>query len=113
MVKLYTGRRRESPELQAAREWHQLGIEGEAVLGTRGWSLFRSFGRMMSGPCSGQYVSALPTEDVRALLKALRRGERVPVHLMHRYRSGHYEASSLSLDEGRLMMHYVDRSDPA
>lgn len=108
-----TRRRRESPELHAAREWHRLGEEGEAVLGTGGWSLFRSFGRIMSGAYSGRYVSALPREEVLALLEALRRGERIPIHLMHRHRTGHYEASCLSLDEGRLMMHYADRSEPA
>jgi hypothetical protein len=113
IAKLVTRCGRGSPELEAAREWHRLGEEGEAVLGTGGWSLFRSFGRIMSGAYSGRYVSALPREEVLALLEALRRGERIPIHLMHRHRTGHYEASCLSLDEGRLMMHYVDRSEPA
>jgi DNA polymerase III epsilon subunit-like protein len=99
--------------LQAAREWHTLGEEGERLLGPRGWALFRSYGRMMSGPHSGSYVSALPVDDIRRLLTALAAGERIPVHLMHRHRGGNYESSRLSLTAGHLVMHYPDRSEPA
>jgi hypothetical protein len=99
--------------MDAAHEWHGLAQEGEALLGRTGWSLMRGYGRMMSGPHSGQYVSALPVAEVRVLLQALQRGERVPVHLMHRHHSGRYEASWLSLANGRLAMHYPDRTDPA
>lgn len=102
-----------SPELAAAIEWHQLAQEAEALLGERGWVLLRSFGRMMSGPYSGRYVSALAPDEVRALLAALQRGARIPVHLMHRHQSGNYEASTLSLADGCLMMHYPDRSEAA
>lgn len=47
--------------LEAAREWHRLGVEAEELLGANGWSLLRSYGRLMSGPYSGSYVSALPS----------------------------------------------------
>jgi hypothetical protein len=99
--------------MDAAREWHRLTEEGEALLGPTGWTLLRGYGRLMSGTFSGQYVSALPVAAARALLQALQRGERIPVHLMHRHRSGCYESSWLSLADGRLLMHYADRTEPA
>lgn len=104
---------RHSPEYMAAVEWHQLAQEAEALLGERGWTLLRSFGRMMSGPYSGRYVSALAPDEVRRLLAALRRGAQIPVHLMHRHRSGTYESSWLALADGRLVMHYADRTEAA
>lgn len=105
----------QSPDaaLQAAQEWHRLRLEAEELLGTRGWSLLRSYGKLMSGSHSGSYASGLPFSEARKLLDALQRGERIPVHLMHRHRSGNYVSSELSLTDGRLMMHYPDRSEPA
>lgn len=100
-------------EMHAAREWHSLAQEGEALLGTTGWALLKGYGRLMSGTYSGQYVSGLPVSEVRALLQALQRGEPVPVHLMHRHRSGCYESSWLLLAGGRLLMRYPDRTEPA
>jgi hypothetical protein len=94
-------------------EWHQLSQEGQALLGETGWTLLRAYGRVMSGKFTGQYVSGLPVDEVRSLLRALQRGQRVPVHLMHRHRSGNYESSSLSLSDGRLLMHYGSRTEPA
>lgn len=102
-----------NPTVEATREWHRLEVEAEELLGPTGWGLLRSYGRLMSGPYSGRYVSALPFSDVRQLLLALRRGERIPVHLMHRHRSGNYESSVLSLSEEGLVMHYADRSELA
>lgn len=99
--------------IDVALERHRLAQEGEAVLGRAGWGLLRRYGRMMSGTFSGQYVSGLPGAEVRALLRALQRGERIPVHLMHKHRSGCYESSSLSLVDGCLLMHYSDRTEPA
>lgn len=96
-----------------ARERASLAQEGEALLGRVGWSCLKRYGRLMSGPYAGQYVSALPAADVRCLLGALQRGERIPAHLMHRHRSGCYEASFLSLSQGCLLMHYSDRTEPA
>ena len=102
-----------NPAMDAAREWHQLGLDGESLLGVTGWRLFRGYGRLMSGPYSGSYVSALPIDEARRLLVAMQRGERIPVHLMHQHRSGTYESSVLSLFAGRLVMHYADHSELA
>jgi hypothetical protein len=99
--------------MAVARDWERLTQEGEALLGPIGWTLLRRYGRLMSGTYSGHYVGALPDANVRALLEMLRRGGRIPVHLMHRHRSGCYESSWLSLAEGRLWMHYPDRTEPA
>jgi hypothetical protein len=99
--------------MDAAREWNGLMQEGEALLGRDGWTLLRRYGRVMSGANSGHYVSALSTAEVRDLLSALQRGARVPVHLMHRHRSAYYAPSELSLSDGRLLMHYPDRAEPA
>lgn len=43
VVRSHFFRRSEPPELRAAHEWHQLAKEGEAMLGERGWGLFRSW----------------------------------------------------------------------
>lgn len=99
--------------MAVARDLERLTQEGEALLGLTGWALLRRYGRLMSGTYSGQYVSALPGAEVRTLLQALRRGDRIPVHLMQRHRSGCYESSWLSLARGRLLMHYPDRTEPA
>lgn len=102
-----------NPALEAAREWHQLRLDGERLLGVTGWRLFRGYGRLMSGPHSGSYVSSLPCDEVRRLLVAMQRGERIPVHLMHRHRSGTYDSSALSLVNGRLVMHFAERTESA
>jgi hypothetical protein len=99
--------------MDVARKWGSMAQESEALLGPTGWALLRSYGRVMSGTYSGQYVSALPSAEVQNLLHALKRGERIPVHLMHRHRSGCYESSSLSLVEGRLLMHYLEGTQSA
>lgn len=96
-----------------AREWDDIGQEGVALLGATPWALLRSYGRVMSGTYSGQYVSSLPGAEVRTILQALERGDRVAVHLMHRHRKGCYDASALSFAEGRLLMHFPGRTEPA
>jgi hypothetical protein len=96
-----------------ARERHRLTQDAEALLGPAGWALLRTYGRLMSGRFSGRYISGLPDAEVRALLNALERGEKIPVHLMHRHRSGCYESSRLSLTEGHLVMHFPDRTECA
>jgi hypothetical protein len=96
-----------------AREQVRLTQEGEALLGSVGWALLRTYGRVMSGTHSGRYVSALPCAEVRVLLQALQHGVGIPVHLMHRHRSGCHESSWLSLVEGRLLMHFPERTEPA
>lgn len=101
------------PAMTVARDFERLSQEGETLLGSTGGALFRRYGRLMSGAYSGQDVSALPGAGVRALLEALQRGDRIPVHLMHRHRSGCYDSSWLTLAEGRLLMHYPNRTEPA
>ena len=83
------------------------------LLRRRGWGLLFSYGRLMHGPDSGMYVSALPTEVVVALLDALARGDELYVHLMHRHVSGNYESSMLRLVDGRLVMRFPDREELA
>lgn len=87
----------------------------EAVLGSQQWSLLRTYGKCMSGPpFGGLYVSGLPAREVEHLLKALAAGGTVPIHLMHRHRSGDYESSCLRLGSGgALVMVYPDRERPA
>jgi len=99
--------------MQAAREWHELSLKGDALLGARGWTLLRTHGRLTTGPHSGHYVSALSADEVHALLQALGRGERIPVHLMHRHRSGDSELSCLCLVDGKLVMNFADRTESA
>ena len=99
--------------MEAALEIDRLRQEGEEVLGVAGWRLFRSYGRVMSGPYSGNYVSGLPFEEARRFIIALKQGQRVPVHLMHRHRSGNFGVSELSVEDGSLVMHYATRSEPA
>lgn len=86
---------------------------GTLALGDRQWMLVWRFGRFMSGPFSGLYVSGVPTAEGRRVLQALLRGEVQPVHLMHRHRSGNYEASSLVLRDSRLVMLFDDREELA
>jgi len=76
-------------------------------------SLLRSYGRLMSGPHSGRYVSGIPFELARQLVVAIAEGKEVHVHLMHRHRSGNYEASRTRLVGGRLEMVFKDRVEPA
>lgn len=91
------------------RELQQLWQHGERVLGERGWFLFKCYGKMMSGPHSGRYVSALPPSDVHALLDALAAQQRIPVHLMHRHRPGDHPGSYTRLGtDGRLIMGFDD-----
>lgn len=84
-----------------------------SVLGERGWFLLRSYGRLMNGPSSGRYVSALSTEAARSLVDALARGDEIDVHLMHRHVSGNYESSTLRFEGGQLVMRFPDREERA
>lgn len=82
------------------------------VLGREQWRLLRYFGKLIDGGANGGlYVSGLPCEDARSIVERLIEGEVVAVHLMHRHRSGNYEASSLWLHAGRLIMLFDDRSE--
>lgn len=82
----------------------ELAREGEALLGTRQWTLLSSYGRLMAGPHAGSYFNALPVQTQRDMLSKLVAGEEIAVHLMHRHRSGHYEASSLRYENSELWM---------
>lgn len=83
--------------------------EAELVLGERGWFLLSVYGRLMSGPHSGRYVSGVPYSLQHEIVRRLAAGETLPIHLMHNHRSGHYEASALRWSRGQLVMVYGDR----
>lgn len=87
----------------------ELWERGEKLLGERGWRLLRTYGRVMTGPHVGRYVSALPSELQDEVLQRLAVGESVPIHLMHMHRSGNYESSSLCLRDNALVMVFKDR----
>lgn len=85
----------------------------DAVLGERNAHLLRAYGRVMSGPNTGQYVSGIAPTAARAFVDALVRGDEIAVHLMHRHRSGTYESSSLCLVNGVFVMRFDDREELA
>jgi len=81
-------------------------------LGPEQWRLVEYFGKVMDGsPHSGLYVSGLPTDAARTIVDDLMDGRSVAVHLMHRHKSGNYEASTLCRRSGRLIMLFDDRSE--
>ena len=83
--------------------------KAEYLIGSRSWFLLSCYGKLMDGPHAGSYVSGISFEEQLELLHRLVRGETVPVHLMHRHKSGHYEASSLRWSRGDLWMVFCDR----
>ena len=87
----------------------QLRAEAERLLGDRAWFLLESYGKLMDGPHSGLYVSGISGDEKLAIAQRLVEGKTVHVHLMHRHRSGNYEASSLRWEDGRLVMVFRDR----
>ena len=100
-------------ETQALAEHLEMRRYAEQVLGSRAWHLLRGYGRVMTGPYSGLYVSGLPTEVTRELVEWLVNGEELYVHLMHRHVSGNYESSRTRYDGARLWMLFTDRSELA
>lgn len=110
-------RKRKSPDAIEIETWLRrqrlLDAHGKRVLGAAGWRLFEQYGRVTVGPKSGLYVSALSSDEVTQLLEALARGEVLPIHLMHRHVSGHYESSRLLLVEGKLVMRFAERDEAA
>ena len=86
----------------------------ERRLGRRSWFLLSCYGRLMTGPHSGSYVSGVPFALQRELIHQLTRGETVPVHLMHKHVSGSSESSELhwSQDRGFVMV-FPDREEKA
>ncbi|MBA3597988.1 MAG: hypothetical protein H0W40_11530 [Methylibium sp.] len=91
----------------------QLHRYAEHMLGKRGWFLLSSFGRVMRGQYSGQYVSGVPTPVARSFVDTLAAGGTVAIHLMHRYKSGNYESSHLRIVAGSLVMVFQDREESA
>jgi hypothetical protein len=85
----------------------------EKVLGSKAWHLLVGYGRVMTGPYVGQYVSGLPTEVTRELVELLVDGKELHVHLMHRHVSGIYESSRTRYDGSKLWMLFADRSELA
>lgn len=100
-------------ERLALRKWLAMYQSAGAALGDRNWRLLCSYGRVMSGPHGGLYVSGIPMPAAQAFIAALLRGEEVPVHLMHRHVSGNYESSRLRFDGTRLWMCFADRAELA
>lgn len=87
--------------------------EAERAIGERAWMLLTCYGKLMAGPHSGSYVSALAGEEQLELVRRLQSGETVPVHLMHRHRSEDYRTSSLRWTPTGLVMVFSDREVPA
>jgi len=87
--------------------------EAERLIGPHAWFLFSSYGKLMDGPNAGSYVSGLDLEEQLELVRCLASGQTLPVHLMHRHRSGDYEVSFLRSMQGRLIMVFADREVPA
>ena len=79
------------------------------MLGERQWHLLLAYGRLMDGPHSGHYLSALPPEEQLALARALVEGNILAIDLMHRHRCGDYETLWLRYVDGKLMMVFEDR----
>ncbi len=106
-----------SPEALEIDAWLErrrlLDAYGRRVLGATGWRLFEQYGRLMAGPKSGLYVSALSAYEVAALVDALACGRVLLIHLMHRHVSGNYESSRLLLVKGKLVMRFADRDEAA
>lgn len=81
----------------------------ENLIGERAWFLLSQYGKLMDGPRAGSYVSGIAADAQLELVRRLAIGETVSVHLMHRHRSGNYDASSLRWSPGGLVMVFRDR----
>ena len=90
----------------------EVKVEAEGFIGKRAWALLSAYGRLIEGPYSGMYVSGVPYDVQLEIVQRLVRGRTVPVHLMHRHRSGNHETSWLrwSQDDG-LVMAFRDRNE--
>lgn len=86
-----------------------LHVAAELLLGARAWGLLMSYGKLMDGPHAGSYVSGIPLDEQLELVQRLVKGDTLPVHLMHRHRSGCYEVSWLRWSNGSLVMVFKDR----
>ena len=98
----------EKLEWEAYRRLNQYACE---ALGLEKWRLLCYFEKVMHGSDAGLYVSGLTADAARTIVDDLMGGWTVEVHLMHRHKSGNYEASSLCLRGGRFIMVFDDRSE--
>lgn len=101
------------PTLHDFQRYMALVGQAKALLGERAWSLLQSYGKVMAGPHSGHYVNALPPQEQLSVAEQLVAGKTLLIHLMHRHRSGNYEASSLRWRDGQLVMSFKDREEAA
>jgi hypothetical protein len=99
----------DKPESNPLLRFLEVHLEAERLLGERSWSLLSGYGKLMDGPAAGSYVSGIASDAQLELVHRLVRGETIPVHLMHRHRSGNYEASSLRWSQRGLVMVFRDR----
>lgn len=91
----------------------ELSCEAELALGQRAWRMVSIYGRVMSGPYVGRYVSGLPFATQRDIVQRLAAGETLAIHLMHRHQSGNHESSCVRWAKGQLTMVFKDREVPA
>ena len=100
-------------ERRALEEHLVLYRYADKVLGPKAHRLLVRYGRVMSGPYGGLYVSGIPTAVAKELIERLVNGDEIGVHLMHRHVSGNYESSRTRYDGSRLWMLFTDRSELA
>lgn len=87
--------------------------DAERLVGVNEWMLIEKYGRLTAGPHTGCYVSSLPVDAWLQIAKCLVAGETLRIHLMHRHRSGHHEASNLRWSNGELLAVFRDREEVA
>lgn len=58
------------------RDRSELDNHARHLMGDRNWFLLSTYGKLMAGPGSGRYVSALPAKQVKCMLQALEAGRR-------------------------------------
>lgn len=95
------------------RRYIEVRQQAEQLIGARAWALVSSFGKLMDGPQAGLYVSGIAFDEQLAVVRRLACGETVPVHLMHKHKSGNYQASALRLSSSGLVMVFADREELA
>jgi hypothetical protein len=99
--------------LNAFKQRIEVHRKAERLIGTRAWLLVSCYGKLTEGPNAGSYVSGLPMCLQLDLIRQLSERATVPVHLMHRHKSGEYERSSLRWSRGDLFMVFNDREELA
>jgi hypothetical protein len=87
----------------------ELDREASELLNPRAWKVLRRYGRIVGGPYSGLYVSGVPVDLQREIVRRLAAGETLLIHLMHTHRSGRHQGSATRWAEGELVMVYEDR----